>query len=188
MTARPATGTGRLVRERWDVLLVIAAGGAVGSIARWAVAVSVPHAPAALPWATWLTNVSGAFALGLLMVLVLDYWPPSRYVRPFVGVGVLGGYTTYSTYMLDTGTLLGHGQVPAAFAYLVGTLLAGLAAVWAGVLCARWAVTAMERRHRHRPGGDPEAPSAPARDQPSAGEGADTDPDTDPNAASRSRR
>jgi CrcB protein len=150
VTGRRAAGPGGLLRERWDVLLAIAAGGAIGSVGRWALALSIPHTPVQVPWATWLTNVSGAFALGVLMVFVLDFWPPSRYVRPFLGVGVLGGFTTYSTYMLDALTLLSRDQVPAAFDYVFGTLVAGLVAVWAGVSVARWAVTAVERRRRHR--------------------------------------
>jgi CrcB protein len=140
----------RVLQDRWDILLVIAAGGALGSVARWGVTAALPHPADGVPWATWLENVTGAFILGALMVLILDVWPPSRFVRPFWGVGVLGGYTTFSTYMLDTRTLLGTGQVPAAFGYLFGTLLTGLLAVWAGVLLARAAVTAAERRHQHR--------------------------------------
>lgn len=140
----------RVLRDRWDVLLVIAAGGALGSLARWTVTAVVTYTSVGVPWATWWENVTGAFILGALMVFILDVWPPSRYVRPFLGVGILGGYTTFSTYMLDTRTLLSTGQVPAAFGYLFGTLLAGLFAVWAGVLLARTAVTAVERRHQHR--------------------------------------
>jgi len=150
---RPVTARRRAVRvlqDRWDILLVIAAGGALGSVTRWWVTAAVPHTEGGLPWATWLENVTGAFLLGALMVFILDVWPPSRFVRPFWGVGVLGGYTTFSTYMLDTRTLLGTGQVPAAFGYLFGTLLTGLLAVWAGVLLARATVTAAERRHQHR--------------------------------------
>lgn len=71
------------------------------------------------------------------MVFVLDVWPSQRYVRPFLGVGLLGGYTTFSTYMLDARLLLGEGQVLTAFAYLGGSLLAGLLAVWAGIASAR---------------------------------------------------
>jgi len=139
-----------MLRERWDILLVIAAGGALGSLARWAVTEAVPHSPWGVPWGTWLENVGGAFVLGLLMVFILDFWPPSRYVRPFFGVGVLGGYTTFSTYMLDARDLLAEGHLPAAFGYLFGTVVAGLVAVAAGVILARLAVRAAERRHQRR--------------------------------------
>lgn len=122
---------------RWDVLIAIAAGGALGSLARWGVGELVPWSGTEFPWATFIENVSGGFALGVLMVFVLDVSPPHRYLRPFLGVGLLGGYTTFSTYMLDARHLLAEGQVPAAFAYLGGSLLAGLVAVWTGIAVAR---------------------------------------------------
>ena len=175
----------RVLRDRWDILLVIAAGGALGSLARWAVTTAIPHAPDGIPWATLLENVTGAFILGALMVLILDFWPPSRYLRPFLGVGVLGGYTTFSTYMLDTRTLLTEGRVPAAFGYLLGTLLTGLIAVWAGVLAARTAVGTIEKRHTHRHERRSGAlGQAPAR-QPTPGQDPDQEPDRDPSTRSR---
>jgi CrcB protein len=130
-----------------DVLVVIAAGGALGSLARWAVGEALPSGPEGFPWSTFVENCTGAFALGALMVLVLDVWPPRRYLRPFLGVGVLGGYTTFSTYMLDARGLLATGLEATAFAYLAGTLLVGLLAVWLGIVAARAAV-AGARRHR----------------------------------------
>jgi CrcB protein len=144
--AQPSAHATVGLRQRWDVLLVIAVGGALGSVSRWGVAAALPHDPARLPWSTWLVNVTGGLLLGALMVLVVDVWPPRRYVRPFLGVGVLGGYTTFSTYMLDVRTLLSHGEVASAFGYLLGTLLAGLLAVWAGLLLARLGVRGLERR------------------------------------------
>jgi fluoride exporter len=176
-SATPRRGSQGL-RHRWDVLLVIAVGGALGSVARWGLLVALPHTATQVPWATLLANLTGAFALGLLMVFLLDFWPPSRYVRPFVGVGVLGGYTTYSTYMLDTRTLLSHGEVPQAFGYLVGTLLTGLVAVWAGVLVARTAVAAIVGRQRSR---------RRHPDLRSAGDDSDSQGAPDPDARGRSR-
>jgi CrcB protein len=90
------------------------------------------------------------------MVFVLDVWPSQRYVRPFLGVGVLGGYTTFSTYMLDARLLLGEGQVLTAFAYLGGSLLAGLLAVWAGIASARL-IALRPRRSRRRHLAPPES-------------------------------
>jgi CrcB protein len=128
---------------------VIALGGALGSLARWGVTEVVPDRPWQLPWSTWLENVSGSFALGLLMVFLLDLWPPSRYLRPFFGVGVLGGYTTFSTYSLDTHALLVDGRPAAALGYLFATLVAGLVAVFAGIALARAVVrAALARRIR----------------------------------------
>ena len=126
-----------MLAARCDVPLVVAVGGALGSLARWALEQAVPTPSDGFPWATLLANVSGAFAIGVLMVLAVDGWPPSRLVRPFLGVGVLGGYTTVSTAMLDTRALLATDQAALGAAYLLATSAAGLAAVWAGALLAR---------------------------------------------------
>jgi CrcB protein len=152
--AEPAVLWSRLSRglvRRRDVLAVIAVGGAVGSLARWGLAQALPHRPVEFPWATFVTNVSGCFLIGLLMVLVIEVWPPSRYLRPFLGVGILGGYTTFSTYMLDTRALLVGGAPGLAGVYLFGSLAAGLTAVWLAVFAARGLVRMSRgRRHRHR--------------------------------------
>ncbi|HEX6054640.1 MAG TPA: fluoride efflux transporter CrcB, partial [Intrasporangium sp.] len=126
-----------LVRDRLDVLGVIAAGGALGAAARYAAGEPWPHASDGVPWATLGINVIGSFLLGLLMFYVTDVWPPRRYVRPFLGVGVLGGFTTFSTYALETRTLLAHGRVVSALGYLVGSLVLALGAVVAGALMGR---------------------------------------------------
>jgi CrcB protein len=146
--ARPGPARGRrsLLRlrrglaRRWDVLALISLGGAIGSLARWALVEALPHRPSAFPWATALTNVTGCFALGVLMVLALEVWPPSRYVRPFAAVGVLGGYTTFSTAMLETRSLAAAGRPVLAAGYAVGTTLAGLGAVAVAVVLMRVAV------------------------------------------------
>jgi fluoride exporter len=128
------------------VLAVIALGGALGSLARWGVGEALPHRGGDIAWSTFLDNVLGAFVLGALMVLLLEVWPPSRLVRPFLGVGVLGGFTTFSTYMLDTQDLLRAGRPGAALVYLCGTLLLGLLASWAGVAVTRAVVEARHQR------------------------------------------
>lgn len=138
------------LRSRWDVLLAISAGGALGSLARWGVGALVPWTGSTFPWATFIENISGGFALGALMVFVLDVWPPRRYLRPFLGVGVLGGYTTFSTYMLETRHLLAEGQLVTAFTYLGGSLLVGLCAVWLGIASARMVAFGWPRRRRRR--------------------------------------
>lgn len=155
-----------LLRRRGDVVAVIAAGGALGSLARWALGEAFPHGDGEVAWGTVLANLSGAFLLGVLMVFVLDVWRANRYVRPFLGVGVLGGYTTFSTYMLDTRDLLASGELAAAFGYLFGTLLAGLLAVWLGVAVARAGTAAAVRRRRRRSAPAPDARSDDVPDGP----------------------
>lgn len=138
------------MRGRWDVLLVISLGGALGSLARWGVGVALPWSGTGFPWATFVENVSGAYLLGALVVVLVDVLPPRRYLRPFLGVGVLGGYTTFSTYVLEAGELLLDGATLTALTYLAGSLLAGLAAVWLGVGTARLAVETARRTRRRR--------------------------------------
>ena len=74
-----------VLRSRWDVLLFISAGGALGSLARWGVGELLPWSGDEFPWATFVENISGCLALGVLMVFLLDVWPPHRYLRPFLG-------------------------------------------------------------------------------------------------------
>jgi CrcB protein len=121
----------------WDVLAVIALGGALGSLARWGLGEAAGTPAGEVPWATVVENVSGSLALGVLMVLVAEVWPSSRHLRPFAGVGLLGGWTTFSTYALDTRTLLAHDRPAAATLYVVGSFVLGLLAVLVGLRLTR---------------------------------------------------
>lgn len=155
---------GRQVRQtlvsRWDVLVVIALGGSLGAAARYGVGHAVTTPTGGFPWSTLAVNVTGCFALGLLMVFVVEVWAGSRYVRPFLGVGVLGGYTTFSTYALEVRDLLAVGRQDLAGAYLAGSLAAGLTAVWVGIMVGRLTMLAVDRlrRRRLRRGRRPAAP------------------------------
>ena len=82
-----------------------------GSSLPWTVA---PYRAGHFPWGTFLVNIGGCLAIGVLMVLVLDVWPSHRYLRPFAGVGILGGYTTFSTYVLESRDLVATGHVDPA--------------------------------------------------------------------------
>ncbi|GAA4614824.1 hypothetical protein GCM10023195_64920 [Actinoallomurus liliacearum] len=131
-----AVRAGRRDRQ-WRVLAAISLGGGLGSVARYLISQALHVSPGRFPWATFTINLSGCLAIGLLMVLVLDVWPPNRYVRPFFGVGVLGGYTTFSTFAVELRTLAAHGSWGIAAAYALGSLLGGFAAVWCGMTLAR---------------------------------------------------
>jgi CrcB protein len=132
--------TGGVARHRrWDVALVIGAGGAIGGAARWALNHLWPSVPGGFPWATFVENVTGCLILGALMVYLLDVWRPSRYARPFLGIGVLGGFTTFSAYAADTHALLRQDQGLLALVYLFGTLIVALVASWTGIALARTA-------------------------------------------------
>ena len=82
-------------------------------------------------------GLAHVFIFGAFMVLITDVWAAHRLVRPFFGTGVLGGFTTFSTYAVDTRRLLAGGHPGTAFAYLLATLLAALTAVWLGATTTR---------------------------------------------------
>lgn len=136
--AGSARGPG-LLRSRRNraMVLSLACGGALGAVARQAVASAMPLAGGQFPWGTVTVNVSGSFALGLLLVLLLEQFPRARLARPVLGTGFLGAYTTFSTFMVDAVLLVHDGKPATAAAYVLASLLAGLLAVWLGMATAR---------------------------------------------------
>ena len=118
-------------------LLLVAAGGALGSAARYGVGrLGGPQASGAIPWHTFLINATGAFAIGLLLVAAARLgWP--GWWRPFLAVGILGGYTTFSTFSLETVELILRGSYGVAAAYAAATLVVGLLATGCGILLGR---------------------------------------------------
>jgi CrcB protein len=132
MTDPPAV---RAVHLRPAMLVVVAAGGAVGTAARVAVSLTV-HDVGGLPVAILLINLIGAFVLGLLLEALLRLGPDvgaRRLVRLAAGTGFCGGFTTYSTLAVGTAVLLRSGTTGLALAYAVGSVLLGAVASWCGV-------------------------------------------------------
>ena len=127
------------------VLAVISLGGVVGSLARYAASRMWPVDDGGFPWATLGVNVLGCALIGVLMVLVSEGGrggrPAHPLVRPFLGVGVLGGFTTFSAYALDFYKLLEREEAGTAFAYAAGTVVGALGAVWLGASATRAVVT-----------------------------------------------
>ena len=136
---------GRPPVEHWDVALVVAAGGAIGGLTRYATneLVGPSHG---FPWPTFVENVLGCLLLGALMVVLVEVRGPSRYARPFLGVGVLGGFTTFSTYAVEIRTLAASGSPGTAAAYLVASVAFGLVATVVGVAAARAVAQSYLRR------------------------------------------
>ena len=134
------------------LLATIAAGGMLGALARHALAVVWPNAPGDFGWATFVTNVSGCLLIGVLMVLITEVRTTHRLLRPFLGVGVLGGYTTFSTYAVQAQQAIAVGRPGTALAYLAGTLVAALAAVWCGLTVTRRLTAGASADRPARPG------------------------------------
>ncbi len=126
-----------------DVPVVIAAGGALGAVGRYGLTVVMPHNQGGFPWATFWTNVAGCLLIGVVMVMLTEgAGRPHRLVRPFVGVGILGGLTTFSTYTVDINRLVAAGTPGTALVYMFATLAAALVAVQVGMVMTRWATRA----------------------------------------------
>ncbi|MFJ8888654.1 fluoride efflux transporter FluC [Streptomyces sp. NPDC102402] len=120
------------------VLAVIAAGGAVGATARYAAMSAWPAGGDGFPWAVLTVNVTGCALIGVLMVLAAERATVAHpLVRPFLGVGVLGGFTTFSTYAADVARLLTRQEVGTAMAYAAATAVAALGAVWGAAAVTR---------------------------------------------------
>ncbi len=124
-------------RARPEIVAAVAAGGALGAPARYEISLAVHVAPGTFPWATFWINVSGSLVLGVLLTLIIERWPATRFVRPFFAVGFLGAYTTWSTFMVDTDVLAKDGHVAIAIAYVVASLVVGLSAAYAGIVLGR---------------------------------------------------
>jgi len=124
-------------RVRPDVLAVIALGGIVGATARYGLARALPTSPGRFPWATFWTNMSGSLVLGFLVVVLLDRARSHRLLRPFLATGILGAYTTMSTYLVETAVLIKDGHATVGVAYALASVVVGLLLAFAGMVGAR---------------------------------------------------
>lgn len=115
------------------LVAAVSLGGVLGAEARYGLGELIPHRPHEFPWATLLINTLGCLLIGVLMVVITEVVRPHRLVRPFLGVGILGGFTTFSTASVDAVVLADAHRPGAAAAYVLLTLLGALAAVWIAV-------------------------------------------------------
>ena len=119
---------------------LVAVGGAAGSLLRWWVSLALPIGPG-WSWATFTVNASGAFLLGLLLEALTRPGPErrgARAVRMLLGTGLLGGFTTYSTFVLELWARVRSEVGPVAFGDAVLMLIAGLAAAAIGIAVGAW--------------------------------------------------
>jgi CrcB protein len=127
VTVQPAT-------TPWDVVLAVGVGGVAGAEARYLLSEAVPHSAGQFPWSTLIINVSGSLLLGVLMVLVLELTSAHRLLRPLLGAGVLGGYTTFSTFAVDVDRLISAHRPMTAAQYVLVTVFGCAVAVWAATV------------------------------------------------------
>jgi CrcB protein len=119
-------------------VLLVAAGGAIGAAARYLAGLWIAaRFGAGFPWGTFFVNVTGSFVIGIVLVLVEGGTLPAG-ARLFLAVGILGGYTTFSSFSYETLQLLaGGGALGPVLLNTLGQLLAGLMAVYLGVIVGR---------------------------------------------------
>ena len=120
------------------VLGAIAAGGIIGALARYQIGRSWPTPTGGFPTATLCINLLGCLVIGAFMVLITEVFTPHRLLRPFVATGVLGGFTTFSTYAVDIQTLISSGRASTALAYLAATAVGAVVAVTVGMFSVRF--------------------------------------------------
>ena len=137
MALRPQSTHRWSSRAQPDVLAAISLGGMLGASARYGIARWIPTAPHGFPWATFWTNLSGSFLLGFLLVLLLERYPPTKLLRPFLATGIIGAFTTMSTYAVETALLVKDGHAGTALLYGLGSLVAGVILAYAGILVGR---------------------------------------------------
>lgn len=129
------------LRARW--LGFIFLGGTVGTALRAGLASAFPVTPGQWPWVTFSVNLGGALLLGVLLEALAATGPDAgrrRDLRLGLGTGLLGGFTTYSTFSVELVGLVQAGAVPVAAGYAVASVLAGLGAAWLGMSGARRAL------------------------------------------------
>lgn len=119
------------------VLAAIATGGFIGAWGRYELELAWKTSAGHVPWTTFTINTSGAFLLGLILTVLLNRTRPAPYLRPFFCVGVLGAWTTMSTFAMESDLLVKDGDLAAAAGYLAATVGVGLAVTWVGIGAGR---------------------------------------------------
>lgn len=127
----------RARRVQLFMVIALGCGGVVGAVARYSVSLALPSQSGRFPWGTFIINVSGSAVLGLLLILLIEQFPRGRLARPVIGTGVIGAYTTFSTFVVDAVLLARAGKIVTAVVYVLASVVFGLLAVWLGMVSAR---------------------------------------------------
>ena len=125
-----------------STILAIASGGAIGAVMRYGVNISaVKLWGADFPWATLIVNVAGSFVMGLLIAVFAHLWQPSETLRIFLVTGLLGAFTTFSTFSLDISLLWERGNYWSMTAYTGSSVFLSIAALFAAMALVRGMVS-----------------------------------------------
>jgi CrcB protein len=116
---------------------IVALGGALGAILRYLVTGWVQHRVDFFPWGTVVVNLVGSFLIGIVLEMTLRGFL-SSHARLLLGVGILGGFTTFSSLSWEMLTLLEEGDILPAFLYGFGSLVIGVFCAWLGSIVVRW--------------------------------------------------
>ena len=126
-----------MARHDYRELAAIFAGGALGSVARAALATLAVPDPARWPWPTFIVNIVGAFLVGYFTTRLLERLPLSSYRRPLLGTGLCGGLTTFSTMQVETVKMIEHGHWALAISYTLVSIVLGFFAVYLATALVR---------------------------------------------------
>jgi CrcB protein len=119
-------------------LVLVAVGGALGACLRYLVGVwTLANLGAGLPFATWSVNILGSFAMGVLIAWLMRLESGGAELRLLLGVGVLGGFTTFSAFSLEVFTMINRNEIGLAAAYAVSSVAGSVLALMAGVWLVR---------------------------------------------------
>lgn len=117
-------------------ILAIASGGAIGAVLRHFTSLLITGVGATL-----LVNVVGSFILGILIALFAQYWSPSSEMKAFLTVGLLGSFTTFSTFSLNVATLWERGEIVVTMAYVLASFIFSILALFVGMFIIRQVFT-----------------------------------------------
>ena len=119
-------------------LIAVALGGAVGAIGRYLAMSAVGSwLGSGFPWATFAVNLIGSFILGAILESSALYWSPPADLRTFLVVGMMGAFTTFSTFSMDSYYLIERGEVGAAAAYVGGSVVLCILGFWGAIAALR---------------------------------------------------
>ena len=124
------------------MILSVAAGGALGAVLRYSFnLMTIGLLGHGFPWGTLLVNVLGSFLMGVLVTIFALSWTPSVEIRAFLTIGLLGAFTTFSTFSLDAVTLWEQGSSVQALGYTIGSVVLSILGLVAGIMVVKAVVS-----------------------------------------------